>query len=178
MPSNYLLRVNGRYYFRIHIPLDLRRWFVGRREIKRSLKSGNLEFAKSSARHWVYRTERLFAQIRSGMLTNDRVRKLVADYFTHTLQETEDARISGVGVPADLEGHAEMVGIHETLLDEYRENLSLRKYEGVTRLVDAILEGAGIKFKKGSRNYEKLCRETLKCAIEADLPPSDRSEVC
>ena len=112
------------------------------------------------------------------MLTNDRVRKLVADYFTQSLQETEEARISGFGVPVDPEGHAEMVDIHETLLVEYRENLGLGKYEGVTRLVDTILEGAGIKFKKGSRNYEKLCRETLKCAIEADLPPSDRSEVC
>ena len=79
MPSNYLLKVKGRYCFRIHIPLDLRRWFGGRRDIKRSLKSGNLEYAKSSARHWVYRTERLFAQIRSGMLTNDRVRKLVTE---------------------------------------------------------------------------------------------------
>ena len=75
MPSNYLLRVNGRYYFRIHIPLDLRRWFVGRREIKRSLKSGNLEFAKSSARHWVYRTERIFAQIRKGHCCSARRRK-------------------------------------------------------------------------------------------------------
>jgi hypothetical protein len=33
MHSKYLLRRNRHYFFRLHIPLDLRSWFGGRRDL-------------------------------------------------------------------------------------------------------------------------------------------------
>ena len=35
----YLLRRNGRYYLRLTIPLELRRWFDGKRETRKALRT-------------------------------------------------------------------------------------------------------------------------------------------
>src|SRR5512134_2421769 len=101
MQSRYLLRRDGRYYFRIRIPLDLRRWFGPREEIKKSLKTNGYNDAKSLARAWLYRSERLFTRLRSAMVTDDQIRQLVTDYLDETLSESEERRLGGGGLYAD-----------------------------------------------------------------------------
>lgn len=81
MQSKYLLKRDGRYYFRLRVPLDLRRWFAPREEIKKSLKTNSFNGAKCLVRVWIYRSEQLFAQLRSAMLTDDKIKQLVADYL-------------------------------------------------------------------------------------------------
>src|SRR5665648_315982 len=88
MQSSCLLKRDGRYYFRIRVPLDLRRWFGPRGEIKISLKTNSYNDAKNLARVWIYRGERLFTQLRSAMLTDDQIKRLVADYLDETLGES------------------------------------------------------------------------------------------
>ncbi len=48
MQSKYLLKRDGRYYFRIRVPLDLRRWFAPREEIKKSLKTNGYNLQRFS----------------------------------------------------------------------------------------------------------------------------------
>lgn len=108
------------------------------------------------------------------MLTDDQIRKMVANYLTLTLQETEEARIGVLGLPSDPEAHAELADTHELLLSDHRENLALGKFEGVTHVADIILEGAEIELSKDSFDYRKLCREVLKSVIEAAVIEIER----
>ena len=104
MSRNYLLNRQGWYYFRIRIPLDLLPYFDGRRELTRSLRTRLYNDAQSSLRSNLYRTERLFTQIRGGMMNSAEIRRLVANYFESTIADAEDARADGSGVlPEDSE---------------------------------------------------------------------------
>lgn len=101
MQSRYLIRRDGRYYFRIRVPLDLRRWFGPKEEIKKSLKTNGYNDARSLARAWLYRSERLFTRLSSAMVTDDQIKKLVTDYLDETLSESEERRLGGGGLYAD-----------------------------------------------------------------------------
>ncbi|MGB3398785.1 MAG: DUF6538 domain-containing protein, partial [Candidatus Deferrimicrobiaceae bacterium] len=69
MPSNHLLLRGKRYYLRLHVPLDLRPWFAGKTELKRSLKTTRYNDARALVAAETVRAERLFAQIRGGLMT-------------------------------------------------------------------------------------------------------------
>src|SRR5512134_3431479 len=170
MQSRYLLRRDGRYYFRIRIPLDLRRWFGPREEIKKSLKTNGYNDAKSLARAWLYRSERLFTRLRSAMVTDDQIRQLVTDYLDETLSESEETRLGGEGLYAD-DGEGEhgtsVIDTDLILLEDRTEKLARGEYESVSHVADYLLKKAAIAVDKGSLEYRKLCRETLKVVIEA-----------
>jgi len=99
LSPKHLMRIKGRgygegwYYFRLHIPLDLRSWFDGRRELKQSLKTSRYDAAQSKLRCHLYRAERLFTLIRSGLFTDEQIKQLVADYLTRTLIAADDVRV-------------------------------------------------------------------------------------
>jgi len=71
-----LSKRNGIYYFRVAIPLDLRKLFAGQSEIKKSLKTINRKEAKVSASHFQYQFESLFYKARCGMLTDDQIKSV------------------------------------------------------------------------------------------------------
>ncbi len=166
MPTAYLLRRNRHYFFRFHIPLDVRRWFDGRVELRKSLKTTRYNTAKSQLRNLLYRTERLLAMMRCEMLTDEQIRKLVAEYLRDSLRDSEDIRIGGR--PLDSEEHfhrLEGLDLHLTTL---KEDFALGQYEHyVTGSAATVLEGAGITLSKDSDEYQKLCRELMKGLIEA-----------
>ncbi|MDO8738007.1 site-specific integrase [Candidatus Deferrimicrobium sp.] len=170
MQSKYLLKRDGRYYFRLRVPLDLRRWFAPREEIKKSLKTNSYNDAKNLVRVWIYRGERLFTQLRSAMLSDDQIKQLVADYLDETLIESEEMRLGRGCLYAD-DGEGEhgtsVIDTHLTLLSDRVENLARGEYEAVSNVADYLLEKAGITVEKDSREYQKLCRETLQVVIEA-----------
>ncbi len=170
MQSKYLLKRDGRYYFRLRVPLDLRRWFGPRGEIKKSLKTNSYNDAKNLVRVWIYRGERLFTQLRSAMLTDDQIKRLVADYLHETLHESEEMRLGGGRLFAD-DGEGEhgtsVIDTYLPLLSERVENLARGENEAVSNVADYLLEKAGITVDRGSLEYGKLCRETLKVVIEA-----------
>ena len=169
MPRNYLRNRGGWYYFRIRIPLDLLPFFEGRRELTKSLKTTLYNDAQSSLRSNLYRTERLFAQIRGGMMNNVEIRKLVSAYFTRHLDDSEDLLAEGSGVLGEDndDGTNDALGGLDRNLTDLVEDLARGKYQAVAHVADAILEGAGITMDTGSHEYKVLCRETLKGAIAA-----------
>lgn len=95
MSSQHLLKRGSRLYFRLAIPLDLLPLFDGRRELRTSLKTKCYSTAKGLSRLHLGRAERLFLQLRSGIMTHEEIRKLVAAYFERTLAEEEDAMADG-----------------------------------------------------------------------------------
>jgi integrase len=171
LSSQHLLKRGSRLYFRLAIPLDLLPLFDGRRELRTSLKTKCYSTAKGLARLHLGRAERLFLQLRSGIMTTEEIRKLVAAYFECTLAEAENARADGSGVLEDYDedgehGVSSVDGL-DLHLSDLMENLARGKHEAAANVADLILEGAGITLDKGSHDYRVLCREALKGAIDA-----------
>jgi integrase len=168
---DHLQRRAGRYYFRQTIPLDLRPWFGGKRELRKSLRTTSYNTAKSSLRCHLYRAERLFTLIRSGMMNTQQIEKLVAAYFTRALGEAEEGRADGVGGLVDSEDGEHGVSSAD-ILSFYLGDLAeaFTKGEHVTaaaHIADEILDGAGIVLDKGSHDYLKLYREAMRGATAA-----------
>jgi hypothetical protein len=86
-PAKHILRRGSRLYFRLAIPRGLLRFFDGRLELRRSLKTTCYSDARTLVRFELFRAERLFVQLRGGYMTSEEMRTLVANYFERTLQE-------------------------------------------------------------------------------------------
>ncbi|MGZ9148728.1 MAG: DUF6538 domain-containing protein [Candidatus Deferrimicrobiaceae bacterium] len=169
-PARHLLRRGSRLYFRLAIPRDLLRFFDGRLELRRSLKTTCYNDAKTLCRSEVFRAERLFMQLRGGFMTQEEMRKLVAAYFESTIADAEDARADGSGVLSEdsaLDGSNEELEGLELHLTDLIEDLARGKHEGVGHVADSILDCAGVTLDKGSHEYRVLCREALKGVIAA-----------
>ena len=70
--SSYVLKIKENYYFRIWIPQDLRHHFPYQ-EIKRSLRTKNINHAKSLSRIWSSKAENVFMTLRSNILMPEQI---------------------------------------------------------------------------------------------------------
>ena len=77
MGFSYLCKRNDCYYFRIRVPKDLKA-YLKISEIKKSLSTKYYSLAVSLAKQWAFKTEKLFTLIRSGVLTDEQLRQLIA----------------------------------------------------------------------------------------------------
>jgi hypothetical protein len=81
----YIVRAPFSYCFRLNVPADLQR-FVGKREIRYSLRTGYLGVAKSKARFLAVSIQLLFRTLRRGGsiltdLDDSKIRGLVNEYL-------------------------------------------------------------------------------------------------
>ncbi|MBE0606231.1 MAG: hypothetical protein IH610_08110, partial [Deltaproteobacteria bacterium] len=140
MSHTHLLRRNDRYYFRCKIPLDIRPWFTGRVEIKKSLRTTNWASACSLARVQSFQAERIFTLIRSGALTEDQIRQLVDAYTEQTLMEMEAARAQGGFLPRDREDLGDMLEAHAFLLEGAKEALAMGNMKEVEHVAQDLIQ--------------------------------------
>jgi integrase len=161
----HVCRVGRRWYFRIRVPKDLLRYFPSW-VVKKSLRTGDLKSAKARVNVLALQTEKLFALIRSGVMTEKQIRKLVDDYFHKTLREVEDGRAFGYGIPADEDAIDGALETHDWFIHEHKKALSLNKLEVIEHQVESLLQTHSIELDKGSDEYKKLSRELLKATIE------------
>lgn len=165
--SAHLYRVNETYYFRIRIPSDIKRWFKGKEDFKRSLRTKVLTSAKLLSKLWSAKTEKLFTMMRTGMLTDSQITAMVRDYYNTTFEDMEDGRSYGALVPKDqgeLESRVESI---ELMLPDLRVALAYNNLEVIESVTEGVLEENNLQIDKGSPSYTKLCRELLKAAIKA-----------
>ena len=173
MGDSYLFRRNNVYYFRIKIPLDVSPYF-NRKEIWKSLNTTNLKLAKSSVKPIAYRLEELFTWIRSGMLTDDQIQKVIKDHLTRTLKGFEAVRTMGVlayapkggKLPAnESERQQSSIAVLQQSIEHYSGQLFNNDFSEVEKYVDRLLDHASLELDKGSKQYTKMCREFLKAEI-------------
>lgn len=170
MSSRYIMRRRESYFFRLRVPLDLRKHFYGKKEIRRTLNTKRYDVAKSSVRKCLYQTERLFMLLRSDMLNEEQIRKLVSGHLKQTLQESEDVRAEAP--PLSPEDREEQLYLHEVFLDEAAQDLAEGRHLKIANVADIVLSGAKLleDVPKDSPEYAKLCRELLKGIVEVALP--------
>lgn len=139
----HLQRRGERLYFRLKIPKDVQGWFGGKVELKRSLKTTRYNNAKALVAAESAKAERLFMQIRGGLMTTEEIRRLISAYFERTLQEVEDQRADGIGVLTNEreDGASSLTGL-ELHLEELTENLARGETQGVAHVAGAISGGS------------------------------------
>lgn len=103
-----IVKRNSVYYFRIRIPADVRQYFPSA-EIMKSLRTQLYRQAKGLARKELGALEKVFMAIRSGVLTEDEIVRLVAKYkreqlgFHDRLMDDCVAAYHAQPTPEDLE---------------------------------------------------------------------------
>lgn len=157
------------------MPSDLMNIFKTK-EIKRSLRTKNIKYAKILAVTFSHQLERLFMMIRCKMLDDKQIDALVKEFFDKTLQEFEYDRIEGIGVPTldELEDpeneEMDSYGPHyegcKVAIDGGIEAFITKNYDYITPITDDLLEEKGIKVDKNSHEYKVLCNEMLKAWIK------------
>jgi len=173
----YLTSVNGIYYFRQKIPVDLRPHFDNKIYIKRSLKIRQLKEAKTTAKMLIYKTEKLFFQVRSGMLSKEQIKTLINDYYNNTINEIEEQRAEGLYAYSERELNEPIdpLGSTQDELDietlklaqaDHRKALTMSDYRTVSHIVKNILDDKGIAYDEESTEFKLLSRECLKTSID------------
>lgn len=197
----YLHKIEDVYYYRQAIPKDLRTLF-GRNELKKSLKTREYRAARVQVKALVFRTEKLFTQLRSGMLTDKQIERMVKEYLDTFLEVSEQERSGEVTFnnPVLLShfqklqerSEAFYTSLHipevdETIVDtkariyEYKAGSLQRKlatndFTGIEEIVSLMLAINGYAdIPKGSPDFQKICREFLKKEINAYRIEAERT---
>lgn len=190
-----LVRIGGRYYFRQRVPKDLRQHFP-MAELKRSLQTSRYRTALSLAKQLVATTEQLFMVIRSKVLDDALIKRMVAVFLKSKLDYLEERR--NMDTQSDdpfwqqfhldhAEKYAWMTnneaGVNVVsdafarLANELKKDLATGKATELFTVVDAaesLIYQAGVVCEKSSPKYIKLCRELLKAEIQAFQIESER----
>ncbi len=160
---NLIQRPSG-YYFRLTIPIDLRKT-VGIREIKRSLRTGSLCLAKERAFLISGRLKKLFRIIRRQemKLTKDKIANIINQYIEEGLNNIEEYLlpkhpISDESLERNIEGT-------EDLRSMLVEDMMLFNYKAVNKTADEMLVKQDIQADKDSHEYRQLCHDMLKARV-------------
>lgn len=156
----YLHKIGAVYYYRRRIPEDIRNYFPYP-EIRISLKTSSQRSARSLMRGLLGKTEKLFLQIRSGMLTESMIQNLVLDFIAESLGKREEIRKD-----MDTFEHAMLSDWANEFADEELAAHPLMLARGqvdgypATRARE-LLQAKQIAFDEQSPAFRILCREIL-----------------
>ena len=84
--SSHLFTRNGIFYYRANVPSDLQDYFPTD-ELKKSFKTKDSKMAKGLALSMEYKLQRVYALIRSGMLTEQVIQGMVAELYPRKVVE-------------------------------------------------------------------------------------------
>jgi len=166
----YLQRRNGVYYLRVKIPADLSQWFPERDNIRKSLRTKNKRDATYSLAKHIERTERTFALMRSGLMTDAEIKKLADDYIRETLANNDRERLErGSRIVYDeLTGSvAGSVVPYDKWAEEPFKVLEGQRSAQMESILGNFLEAKGITIDPTSVAYRKLLREISRVHLEA-----------
>jgi len=168
----HLYRVGETWYFRIRFPVDLKPFFK-RDELKRTLRTKSLTSAKRLLKIWNAKTEKVFTLMRTGMLSDAQMKKLVEGYIKHTLAEHDSERLKKEGVRVGdrhisedtvLETEDGPVRVSQRALfdpeaEHVKEELEKNQFDYVSQRLDEFLRKNNLEVDKGSVQYLQLCRD-------------------
>jgi len=169
---SYLSRTPYSYCFRIKIPKDLQ-VTITRKELRYSLKTGNLSKAKDKARLLAGQVQLLFRKLRRGMnLTNDQILHLIKEYRDKLFREYNQPAMYCQDMADWPEDQTEIeVNFLDSKIRYSREKAHSCDYSQVETIVDKLLADKGItesELDKKSVGYSKLCSGILRAQIDSD----------
>jgi len=173
----YLVRNPYSFCFRMIVPKDLRK-FVGKTELRYTLRTGNLRQAKHKANFLAGQVQLVFRCLRKdnrdlSKLSDDQIQKLVHQYIKNALESWDKAFYEEFDIedhPPPFTNARELHG-HLKFLDYFREDLidclNLGDFSMLERSINELLKENGINHtSKSSIEYRKLCAQIHKAEIK------------
>ena len=148
------------------IPEGIRRYFTHRREVWRSLSTGDRAEAECRSLKWQAEGKRLFytLQRHGAHMTKHQIEALVSRWLDDALDEAEDARAIR---PLNEDAIEDLQGGMSYHFDGYQEALVSGDYGKVAKEAEELLQAAGLPaLDRGSLDFTKLCRRLLRAKIE------------
>jgi len=150
-------------YCRLHIPVKLRPFFNGRREVWKSLTTTDRQLAEVKAAKWEAQGRALFLALgrRGKYMHKFDIERLVASWLESELEDAEDYRaVNGPFIPG---GPSAL--LNDTR-EEYREDLAVCDYSRIKEEAVDILKAAGITLNHDGVDFGRLCRRLLRAKLE------------
>jgi len=167
MPQCHVVKRGSQFYFRIAVPLHLTK-FVGKREVKASLRTSDALWAKMRGRVLSNVLERLFRELRSmSAVSNDDIVNRAKDYFKAQLSKSlEHALLLPTDPLIDID--FEITGT-EQLATKMREALKQQHFSHSVQsdalaLLNPTNPDAGTK---PSDAFQFACNAVLRAKIES-----------
>ena len=172
---NYVVRAGRYYHFRYTVPQDVRP-FIGRTEIKKSLKTDSWQQAVGRAEQIISRTLELVKNIRKHMLKTEKrpdreelIREVVQHAFHDSLASDERNRLGRSPLPKQApstEDPSEEIAYLEGALERERFALARNDLSTIYDYVVHYLTDLDYLDDFGHpADLTKLCRESLKAYI-------------
>jgi len=155
----------------MNVPRDLQ-GFVGKRELRYSLKTGYLGVAKQKARYLAGQVQYLFRVLRKGgallsKLTDTKIQEIVQEYLEWKRKDLDGWVLDEEGPFDDIREYNEYLDMLDGLKERGIHGLATGNYELIDSTVDNKLLEHGIDdVEKGSKDYIKLCRGMLQADIK------------
>jgi len=169
----YLVRNPYTYCFRMNVPKDLQP-YIGKKELRYSLKTGYLATAKYKARIMAGQVQLIFKFLRKGnkaleKLSDKQIQEIVQKYLKSYIDGLEERWYSDDQPTFTL--FPDLFFQYVRDLDYVKEDiiiyLGTRDYSTVERIVDDLFKENGIKnIDKSSVTYQKLCRGILRAQLK------------
>ena len=169
MQIQHLFLRQGCYQFVIRVPRDLLGHFP-QKTLWRSLKTKDLKAAKILVKAREHEAEKIFMQIRTGLLSDDQIKRLVAVFLHGELSSIESERSTAhslrhslTSVEANIDFLSEMYGGVACAMqkDLARGDLAYGRV-----IADAIIVKNNLALSLDSDDYHNLCREVMKSEIK------------
>jgi len=171
---SYLVRTPYTYCFRMFVPKDLQR-YVGKKELRYSLKTGYLGPAKQKARYLAGQVQSIFRILRKGgimaNLSDDQVKELVNKYIRQSLErinnlfndEPEEEFPPYTTESGFYSYLSELDGIKQDLI----ANLNMGNFAMLEYEIRNLLKNQGIKnIDKTSVEYRRLYADIFQAEIK------------
>ncbi len=184
----YLVRNPYSYCFRMIVPINLRK-FVGKTELRYSLRTGNLRTAKHKAQLLAGQVQLIFRYLRKeskalSKLSDDQIKELVHQYIKTSIEDWDKSFYEEFDLEVDPPpfDDARTLKSYIDTLDDIRQdlivNLNLGDFSMLEKSTNELLKKNGINhITKSSIEYRKLCAEIHKAAIQL-LPMEKRHMHC
>jgi hypothetical protein len=162
------------------VPNDLQK-FVGRKELRYTLKTGYLGAAKQKARFVAGQVQLIFKFLRKGgavlaKLSEKIIQKLVHQYIKNAIESWDKSLYEEDDPPpfADAQEFRSYVNSLENIRQDLIANLNLGDFSMLEESINELLNKSGISpIAKSSLEYRKLCAEIHKAEIQL-LPMEKR----
>ena len=184
----YLVRTPYSFCFRMIVPKDLRK-FVGKTELRYTLRTGNLRTAKHKAKLLAGQVQLIFRYLRKeqkalSKLSDDQIKELVHQYIKNEIEGWDKnfyEEFDDEVYPPPFTNAREF-GSYVSFLDDIRRDLidclNLGDFSMLEKSINELLKKNGINHNaKGSVEYRKLCAEIHKAEIQL-LPMQKRHMLC
>lgn len=185
--SFYLEKIHHTYYFRLRVPADVA-FHLGSNKIKKTLKTADYGSAKTLARSMLYATEKLFVQIRSGLMSEEQILELVREYKHAVLNKLTDKRRK-IGIAAylppdiqkDIAAGVLQLDDNEVKMEVLKNNairrndlygrIQTNQFDSVKSTAEKIMRAEGL-----GKDFQILCEFLLKAQLEISTTIMDRMQ--